>query len=181
MPQSEPRPWPPAGTEQPPSLGQAPPGRAQHQSAPPQGGAGQKLFDRSRRLRTQIGVISIIVGGFDLFGTAIIAALLASHPDMRVFAGVGNALVIFGAVQGLAYIGIGIWSLVTRRSAERGPLVSTLILTSIGILLGVLDIAGGISSGKMPQLGSYVLVVVLFQRSIAALRLKPASSVYTAP
>jgi hypothetical protein len=83
-----------------------------------------------------------------------------------------------GVVQGLAYVGIGVWALVTRRTTRRAPIVSILVLTSIGLLLGLLDVVDSIANGRTPQLGSYVLVAFLFQRAIRVLRLMPLQNPY---
>ncbi|MBT1004027.1 hypothetical protein KIH31_15680 [Paenarthrobacter sp. DKR-5] len=136
---------------------------------------------RSRKLRTWVGVLAIIVGVFDLFGTAVLAMVAASNQSSLFPAASGAPIVVLGTVQGLAYIGIGIWSLATRRTISRGPLVAVLVLTSIGLVLGLFDVAASIASGRMPMLGSYVLIVVLFARAITALRLKPIRTMYTGP
>jgi hypothetical protein len=146
-------------------------------AAPYGGGAGAwdpATAARSRKLRTWIGVIAIIVGVFDLFGTAVLAAVAASHQSSLFPEESGAPIVVLGTIQGGAYIGIGIWSLVTRRGMSRGPLVSVLVLTSIGLVLGLFDVAASLASGRMPIVGSYVLIVILFARAIVALRLKPA-------
>lgn len=170
-----PQPWP---SEVPRLPGQlnlwGPPGRA----ASPGGGAvslDPATAARSRKLRTWIGVVAIIVGVLDLFGTAVLAAFAASHQTSLFTADSGAAIVLFGAIQGAAYIGIGIWSLVTRGGLSRGPLVSVLVLTSIGLVLGLIDVVTSLASGQMPMMASYVLIVFLFSRAIVTLRLKPAS------
>lgn len=171
--QRQPQPWPPAWQQPGASI---PPG---YPAAPPvSAGIGQGNAERSRKIRTWIGVISIIVGAFDLIGTVLVAFLMAAHQAGPAFGDFNEAMVIFGVVQGLAYVGIGVWALVTRRTTRRAPIVSILVLTSIGLLLGLLDVVDSIANGRTPQLGSYVLVAFLFQRAIRVLRLMPHQNPY---
>lgn len=131
-----------------------------------------------RRARTWVGVLALVVGALALIGTAATAVIAAVRPGLVSSGLVGAVLVAFGLVEGLVYIGVGIWVLVTRRGTGPAPIITAVVLSSIGVALGLFDVLTEALSGRPVQVWALVVVALLLGRSIRALRMKPSTAPY---
>ncbi|GEB64217.1 hypothetical protein SAT01_16650 [Sinomonas atrocyanea] len=140
-----------------------------------------RFTERLRRGRTWVGVLSLVVGAFALIGTAATAVLASLRPGLITSGLVGAVLVAFGLMEGLAYLGVGIWVLVTRRGTTSAPIITAVVLSSIGVALGLFDVLTEALSGRSLQVWALVVVAILLGRSIRVLRMKPSPAQFPPP
>ncbi|WP_422935388.1 hypothetical protein [Sinomonas sp. P47F7] len=108
---------------------------------------------------------------FNFAAAALFAVVLASS----------NGSVIVSAVAGVIYLGLGIWSLATRRTTAAAPMVSSLVFSGLALLLGLIGLVGAILEGGSPQFVGLILELWVVMRAIQVLRTRPVPAPYGAP
>ncbi|WP_415853777.1 hypothetical protein [Sinomonas sp. G460-2] len=181
-PQHQPdqNPWPPAQSEWPSS---APWPAGQPVLYPGEGPLGltPRDADRSRSRRTQIGWISLVLAIFNFAAAALFAVVLASNYTGRYSDLISNGSVIVSAVAGVIYLGLGIWSLATRRTTAAAPMVFSLVFSGLALVLGLIGLVGAIVEGGSPQFVGLILELWVVMRAAQVLRTRPVPAPYGAP
>lgn len=130
---------------------------------------------RSRSLRTTIGVSSLILTAAAVFYAGLDLSLLDRFT--------GAAAAVFAASAGgyavgaVAYLGIGIWVLATRKTASKGPLIAAAVIAGIVVVLLLLGLVASTAAGSVPRFGTLGLNLLMLMRAITALRILPVAAV----
>ena len=130
---------------------------------------------RSGSLRTTIGVSCLILTAAAVFYTVLDLSLLGH------FSGAAAAVLAISAagyaVGAAAYLGIGIWVLVTRKATSKAPLIAAAVIAGIAVILLLLGLAAATAAGSVPRFGALALNLLVLMRAITALRVRPVPAV----
>lgn len=126
---------------------------------------------RSRSLRTTVGVSCLILTAGAVFYAGLDMSLLGrfSGATDMVFAASAAGY----AVAAAAYLGIGIWLLVTRKMTSKAPLIAAAAVAGIAAVLLLLGLVTSPAGNHVPQYGSLALNLLMIMRAIMALRIRP--------
>lgn len=184
--QHDSRPQWPSSTQQWPSQqpGPRPSGQAASWLPPAPGTLSAQDAEKSRKWRTLIGISSILLAAFAAFFAVMEVLLLnGAAKEYAGYDGVPQALtavaVLTSAAYGLgapAYLGVGIWNLVLRRTISPAPLIGAIVLAGIAVLLIAISLAQSTADGRAPQFGGLALNTLVISRAIIILRLKKATA-----
>ena len=184
--QHDSRPQWPSSTQQWPSQqpGPRPSGQAASWLPPAPGTLSAQDAEKSRKWRTLIGISSILLAAFAAFFAVMEVLLLnGAAKEYAGYDGVPQALtavaVLTSAAYGLgalAYLGVGIWNLVLRRTISPAPLIGAIVLAGIAVLLIAISLAQSTADGRAPQFGGLVLNTLVISRAIIILRLKKVTA-----
>ncbi len=137
--------------------------------------------ERSRRWRLFIGIAGLILGGGVAFYAyeniaSVIRALNAIEAQGRYVSqgALTNAVLIIAVyvLVALAYLAVGVWNIIARRGMSSGPVIASLVLSSVVMVLVVLLLIRSASTGGVPQFGGVITNVFIILRSIGILRMK---------
>ncbi|MCZ9880646.1 hypothetical protein [Arthrobacter sp. B2a2-09] len=141
------------------------------QSYGPMASLSSPEMKRLRSLRTTVGVSCLILTAGAGFYTGLDLSLLSRFggaTDM-VFATSAAGY----AAAAAAYLGIGIWVLVTRKTTSKAPLIAAAAVACIAAVLLLLGLVTSPAGNHAPQYGSLTVNLLMFMRAITALRIRP--------
>ncbi|WP_334170658.1 hypothetical protein [Sinomonas sp.] len=132
--------------------------------------------ERTRKWRTQIGWISIVLAVFNFAAAALFAVVLASKYDGPLSNLISSLSVAVSVGAGVIYLALGIWSIATRRTTAVAPMVFSLVFSGIAFVLSLVGLVAEISSGASPGFIALILELWVVQRAILVLRADAAVS-----
>ena len=65
-----------------------------------------------------------------------------------------------------AYLGIGIWVLVTRKATSKAPLIAAAVIAGIAVILLLLGLAAATAAGSVPRFGALALNLLVLMLAI---------------
>ncbi|WP_369045801.1 hypothetical protein [Sinomonas sp. P10A9] len=85
------------------------------------------------------------------------------------------ALAIIGAycLMALGYAAVGTWNIVQRRSTARAPLVTAIVVGSIGLVLTLAEVITSGIAGHPTHIAGIGLSALIIGRAVIVLRIKP--------
>lgn len=130
---------------------------------------------RSRSLRTTVGVSCLILTAGAVFYAGLDVSLLGRFSGATDMLFAASAAVY--AVGAAAYLGIGIWLLVTRKTTSKAPLITAAAVAGVAVVLLLLGLVTSPAGNHAPQYASLGLNLLMIIRAIMALRIRPVPSV----
>ncbi|MEA5457056.1 hypothetical protein SPF06_20215 [Sinomonas sp. JGH33] len=134
---------------------------------------------RSTRWRLTLGISTLVLACFSAYysytntsalvrATGAIEAAGGHVPPSAMALAV--AIVAIFCVLTAAYAGIGVWNIIARHSTAKAPLIAAVVLSSIAIVLIVLNMTR--SSVAPTHLGALALNALIIARAAIVLRMK---------
>jgi hypothetical protein len=136
-------------------------------------------YEKSQRWRLVLGCSSLFLALFSGFyaytdiSTVIRAMNTAATSGGYIPAGaMSHAIAIIAVlcVLALAYVGVGTWNIVARRSTAKSPLIAAIILAAAAFVLIVVYLATKSTGGF--QIGGLGLNALIVSRAAIVLRMK---------